>query len=57
MAGGSQRGAIGVKVGRTRGPKGAKSVLLKGFVDGYTLPRTTVGQCEPNAPKDDNYTV
>ena len=27
-------------------PKGAKSVLGKGFVDRYTFPRTTVGHCE-----------
>ena len=37
------KGACRVKVGRRRGPKGAKSVLYKGTFDRYTLPRTTVG--------------
>ena len=45
IAGGSQRGLVGSKW-RRRGPKGGKSVLGKGIVDRYTLPRTTVGQCE-----------
>ena len=66
------KGGCRVKVGRRRGPKGAKSVLGKGIVDRYTLPRTTVGHsgtvCKApetqrrllhnlQRPKDDRYTV
>ena len=37
------KGGHRVKIGRRRGPKRAKSVVGKGIVDRYTLPRTTVG--------------